>query len=35
LQRDVTSLADLAEGVPVIVPLAFWLEHRDGLAPSR
>jgi len=31
LQRDVTSLANLSEGVPVIVPLAFWLEHRDEL----
>ena len=33
LLRDVASLADLAEGVPVIVPLAFWLDHRDGLLP--
>ena len=31
LQRDVASLADLAEGVPVIVPLAFWLDHRNAL----
>ena len=31
LLRDVASLADLAEGVPVIVPLAFWLEHRNDL----
>jgi uncharacterized protein (DUF934 family) len=31
LQRDVSSPAELAEGVPVIVPLAFWLEHRDAL----
>lgn len=31
LRRDVSSLADLATGVPVIVPLAFWLAHRDDL----
>ena len=31
LQREVTSLASLPEGVPVIVPLAFWLEHRAKL----
>ena len=31
LRREVASLADLAEGAPVILPLAFWLEHRDGL----
>ena len=31
LRREVSSPADLAEGVPQIVPLAFWLEHRDAL----
>ena len=31
LQRDVASLGDLAEGVQVIVPLAFWLDPRNGL----
>ena len=31
LLRDVASLADIAEGAPVIVPLAFWLDHRNGL----
>ncbi len=31
LQRDVSSPAELAEGAPVIVPLAFWLAHRDAL----
>jgi uncharacterized protein (DUF934 family) len=33
--RDATSLADLPEGVPVIVPLAVWVEHRDELRARR
>jgi len=31
LLRDATSLADLPDGVPVIVPLALWLARRAAL----
>ncbi len=31
LVRDAASLADLPDGVPVIVPLSFWLEWRGAL----
>jgi len=31
LRRDVDCRADVADGAPVIVPLAFWLEYRDAL----
>lgn len=31
LVRAATSLADLPEAAPVIVPLAFWLAHRGAL----
>ena len=31
LLRDVATLADLPDGVPVIVPLSLWLEHRGAL----
>lgn len=29
--RDATVLADLPQGVPVIVPLVVWIAHRDWL----
>jgi len=29
--RDATSLDDLPQGAPVIVPLAVWVVHRDTL----
>lgn len=32
LVRGAASLADVPEGVPVIVPLALWLAERDALA---
>jgi len=31
LLREAASLADLPDGVPVIVPLALWLERRAAL----
>ena len=31
LLRDAVSLADLPDGIPVIVPLAPWLERRAAL----
>ena len=31
LLRDTAMLADVPDGVPVIVPLALWLAHRDDL----
>ena len=31
LVRGATSLADVPEGVPVIVPLALWIAERDAL----
>ena len=31
LLRDAASLADVPDGVPVIVPLALWLERRSAL----
>ena len=31
LRREVSSLSELPEGVPQIVPLAFWLANRDAL----
>lgn len=31
LRRDASSLADVATGAAVIVPLALWLAHRDAL----
>ncbi len=31
LRREVASLSDLAENTAQIVPLAFWLAHRDTL----
>ncbi len=31
LVRDASSLADVPQGVPVIVPLALWLGNRDAL----
>jgi uncharacterized protein (DUF934 family) len=31
LRRELSSPADIAEGAPVIVPLAFWLAHREAL----
>jgi uncharacterized protein (DUF934 family) len=32
LLRGTTALADVPEGVPVIVPLALWLAEHDALA---
>ena len=31
LLRDATTLADLPDGAPAIVPLALWLRHRAAL----
>ena len=31
LVRDAATLADLPDGVPIIVPLALWLERRGAL----
>ena len=31
LLRDAASLASVPDGVPVIVPLALWLERRGAL----
>ena len=31
LVRGATSLADVPDGVPVIVPLELWLAHRDAM----
>jgi uncharacterized protein (DUF934 family) len=31
LLRDASTLADIADGMPAIVPLALWLTHRDDL----
>ena len=31
LVRDAETLADLPDGVPVIVPLSLWLERRGAL----
>jgi uncharacterized protein (DUF934 family) len=31
LLRDASSRADIADGVPSIVPLALWLAHREDL----
>jgi uncharacterized protein (DUF934 family) len=31
LLRDAASLADVPDGVPVLVPLALWLERRSAL----
>jgi len=31
LLRDASTLADVADGAPAIVPLSLWLAHRDDL----
>ncbi len=35
LLRDAASLADVPDGVPVIVPLALWLERRERADRAR